>query len=700
MRVPLLVFRCIPAMFFFFCFFFQPDVLLATGAVPRVFIVHSYAPQSLISQPQEEGLARGLAESGFIDGETVEIKRFFMDTKGTYTRPDQIASRGKEALSMIDDFQPDVVITVDDNAARTVMLPLVDSGIPVVFSGINTTPEMYNHTRRFMDSRHHPGHNVTGVYEKLYIEKSMQLMEAVVPDLKKVIFIVDDSPTGNAIKAQIKSELFVYGSNILYSLRQVGTFAEYKKIIRSIDTSEDVGAYFPAALRLTTGPGKVVTGRDIFQWTLSHSHKPAFVANNVMCKLGALGGVAVDFSGMGRQAALKAANILQGGKAGDIAIEDASEYAIAFNIARARELGVRLDPELLSAAAVIYESTELDIAPKTFHVVIVQSEGQGLGSGADAEKGVLAELKSHGFVEGKNIKICRYFMKTRRRYRTPEQIHEQGIAALGKINRADPDLVITLGDIAAKEVMLPLVDSVYPVLFGSTMLPPEWYNKYRKFMKMRSFPGHNVSGVTGEFQYAKSMDFVHVLFPGAKRIVLLHTGDFTWKEDLHSLLQEQIDDCGDKCGFASIQLKEVATVAEFKRLVLKYNTDPKVDIVSAVFPAGLLRDDGTVCPVAEILEWVVSHQLKPDFTFADSWVRYGYLMAAAINFEAMGHQLGRQVLAVLRGHDVGEMSIQSPEDSYLAINRARAARLGIHLPVSILEAADKVYDTMEPEKAH
>ena len=125
-----------------------------------------------------------------------------------------------------------------------------------------------------------------------------------------------------------------------------------------------------------------------------------------------------------------------------------------------------------------------------------------------------------------------------------------------------------------------------------------------------------------------------------------------------------------------------------------------MDIVSTVFPAGLLRDDGTVCPVAEILEWVVSHQLKPDFTFADSWVRYGYLMAAAIDFEAMGHQLGRQVLAVLRGHDVGEMAIQSPEDSYLAINRARAARLGIDLPVSILEAADKVYDTMEPEKAH
>ncbi|RUM36364.1 MAG: hypothetical protein DSY50_02615 [Desulfobulbus sp.] len=701
MEHPSSFFRFYPCALLIVLLFFLPESVFAqTRSLPRVLIIHSYDPKSFISQPQDEGIAQGLAESGFVDGKSVEIKRFFMDTKRTYTRPDQIEARGKQALAMIEDFKPDLVFTVDDNATRTVMLPLVDSDIPVVFSGINAMPEMYNHSRRFMENRTHPGHNVTGVYEKLYIDKSMQLMAEVIRDLKKVVFIVDDSPTGHAIKKQMESELFVYGSDVLYSIYEVGSFTEYKKIIRYIDSNDEIGAYYPAAVRLKTKSGGTVTGRDILHWTLAHSHKPAFASSTLMCRIGAFGGVVVDFSGMGRQAARKGAQILKGTRPGDIAIEDASEFVLAFNIARAKQLGITVEPELLGAAAQLFETMDPDVTPRVFHLVIVQSDDKGCGFGADVEQGMLDELKRHGFIEGKTVKICRFNMKTRQTYRTPKQIHERGLAALKKVYRADPDLVITLGDTAAKEVMLPLVDSSYPVLFGSTMLPPEWYNNYRKFMNNRSNPGHNVSGITGEFQYAKGLKFVKVLFPKAKNIVLIHSGAITWKENFHSLLEQELGDCNSECGFTSIQLKEVSTVREFKELILKYNTDPNVDLVSAVFPAGLTYEDGSVCPVSEIVEWVVAHQTKPDFTFSDSWVRYGYLMAVAIDFEATGHQLGRQVLAVQRGNDPGDMAVQSPEDSYLVINRARAKRLGISLPVSILEAAGKVYDKMEPGKAH
>ncbi|RUM33903.1 MAG: hypothetical protein DSY58_08590, partial [Desulfobulbus sp.] len=160
MEHPSSFFRFYPCALLIVLLFFLPESVFAqTRSLPRVLIIHSYAPKSLISQPQDEGIAQGLAESGFVDGKSVEIKRFFMDTKRTYTRPDQIEARSKQALAMIEDFKPDLVFTVDDNATRTVMLSLVDSDIPVVFSGINAMPEMYNHSRRFMENRTHPGHN-------------------------------------------------------------------------------------------------------------------------------------------------------------------------------------------------------------------------------------------------------------------------------------------------------------------------------------------------------------------------------------------------------------------------------------------------------------------------------------------------------------------------------------------------------------
>ncbi|MEA2114609.1 MAG: ABC transporter substrate binding protein, partial [Thermodesulfobacteriota bacterium] len=500
-----------------------------TAELPRVFIVHSYEPDNFTSKPQDNGLVKGFAEHGFVDGATVTIERFFMDTKRTYTTPEQVQARGREALARIRDLKPDLVITVDDNAARTVMLSLVDSDVPVVFTGINVKPEVYNRGTKFMASRQHPGHNVTGVYEKLYIEKSVQAMKDIIPDLKKIIFIVDSSLTGNAIRQQIESELLAGNSGILYTIRQVSSFDEYKHLIRWINADPETGAYYPMAIRLAAEDGSIVQTSEIMRWTLGHVRKPAMSINYRICKLGSFGGVSVDFTAMGRQAGQKGALILKGQPAGEISIEDAAEYALVFNIARAKQLGVVIAPELLGAADQVYDTMGFAVTPQPFHILIVHSNEKGLGTGTDIEKEVLAELGRNDFVEGNNLKISRFYMQTRRTYRTPEQIYRRGQDALEKVKQLKPDLVIILEDVAAKEVMLPLVDSAYPVLFGGISLSPENYNGTRKFMTSRIHPGHNVSGVTGEYQYEKSLQAVQLAFPEARNVVLITNKGSFWQ---------------------------------------------------------------------------------------------------------------------------------------------------------------------------
>jgi len=84
-----------------------------------------------------------------------EIAEFYMDTKRQKTSQHKQAA-GMAAYQMIVDLQPDVVITSDDNAAKYLIVPyLVDSAIPVVFSGINWTVEEYGF----------PAVNVTGIVE-------------------------------------------------------------------------------------------------------------------------------------------------------------------------------------------------------------------------------------------------------------------------------------------------------------------------------------------------------------------------------------------------------------------------------------------------------------------------------------------------------------------------------------------------------
>ena len=668
--------------------------------LPRIFIVHSYDPENLASNPQDNGLVKGFSDHGFVDGDTVTIERFFMDTKRTYTKPEQVEARGREALARIKAFKPDLVITVDDNAVRTVMLPLVDSDISVVFTGMNNKPEVYNSGSEFMRNRLHPGHNVTGVHEKLYIEKMMQVMGEIVPNLKKVVFIVDDSLTGNAIKKQIEEEFFAANSGVLYTIRKTSSFEEYKQLVRWIDTDPEIGAYYPVTTRLTAGDGSMITTRDIMHWTLGHVRKPALTVNYFMAKLGTIGGLSVDFTAMGRQAAHMGAKILKGQPAGEIAIEDAARYALVFNIARARQLGMVIAPELLGAADQVYDAMELDVAPKPFHILIVQSNEKGLGAGSDIEKELLAELGRNDFVEGDNLKISRFYMKTRRTYITTEQVYRRGQAALEKVEQINPDLVITLDDVAAKEVMLSLVDSSYPVLFGGISLSPERYNATRRFMSGRVHPGHNVSGVTGEYQYEKSMQAVQLAFPEARNVVLITTEGSFWQDGMNKILKGKVAACDRRCNMTSVRIESASTLKEFKRLVLKHNGDSDVDLISAVSPIGLVREDGTVSPLSETLSWLFENQTKPGFTFSDNWVQYGYLIAAAIDFETTGKQLGQQAIRVLRGADPGDLLIQSPAAPYIVVNLARARQLGVELPVGILEAAQKVYHTMEPEKAH
>ena len=165
----------------FLCLFLgsitQP--VLASQDKARVMVVHSYGSNHICGAPQAIGVVAGLAKQGWEEGNNLYLESFYMDTKKTYTTPAAIKQRGKLALDAIDTFGPDVVIVLDDNAIREVMLPLVGNPkISLVFSGMNGQPENYNNKKAFMDSRSAPGSNVTGVYEKLHVYKSLMVMSA------------------------------------------------------------------------------------------------------------------------------------------------------------------------------------------------------------------------------------------------------------------------------------------------------------------------------------------------------------------------------------------------------------------------------------------------------------------------------------------------------------------------------------------
>jgi len=676
---------------FFFLWLFP--LFCSAGNVYKIFIVHSYEAENVCGQPQESGILKGLAEQGFTVGNNLLVERYYMDTKRVHTTPEQIADQGRAALAAIKEWQPDVVVTLDDNAARMVMLPLVDSDVPVVFSGINNTPEWYNSRKQFMNSRKRPGHNVTGVYEKLHMVKSLQVMNAVLPDLKRIVVLVDDSPTGLAMQKQVADELTGKSGDILYSFRQAGDFSEYKRIIRQINSNPAIGSYYPACSKLDDGERGVATVPEIIAWSLSHSTKPAMAVNYSFSRLGLFGGASVNFPAMGRQAALKIAAILSGTRAGNISVENAEDYAIVFNLARARQLGISIPIDLLGAADQVYNTMELGGPILQPQVLIIRSRGKKSDE-ALIERGIFDELEKVGWLAGRTFKVRHHSLRIEN-ISSQEELRKRAARLLDTVYRLKPDVVIVLGDAAASEIMPPLVDSAYPVIFGGVHAPLSYYRRKTSDRK-GLFPGKNVTGVVSAFNYIKTLEALHIMLPDAHRMVVVYSGVWPWLDAIARDFSVKVHTSYRRGGLPDIRFERVTTMEEFQQAIIRLDADPEIDVISAMLPVGLHREDGLAASRQQIFDWLFTHQNKPGFTFSVSGVRRGFLVSAAADPEIIGRQLGHQLIRIFAGDLPGEMPIERPAESGLFLNQARAGQLGIQIPVDIFEAARQVYTTMEP----
>lgn len=334
-----------------------------TQPLKRIYIVQSYEKGHVCGEPQAEGILDALSAAGWITGLNLTVRSFYMDTYRTNASPEAMHEQGLNALQEITDFNPDIVFVLDDAAVAEVMMPLVGrSDIAVVFSGMNGQPEMYNGQKQYLESRSHPGSNVTGVYEKLYAAQALKVMAQALPQLRgaKAVMITDYSPTGNGLTKQFEIELKNV-TDVRWEVRRVRDWAEYMALIETLNNDPEVKTIYPVALTLPVAGGGRYAAAQIYDWTLTHSRKPEMAINYFFARMGLFGGAVVNFGAMGKLVGQKGAKILGGAKPGDLPIEDAPDYAIVFNLKRAKDLGIDIPPRVLAAASAIYKDDLLPL---------------------------------------------------------------------------------------------------------------------------------------------------------------------------------------------------------------------------------------------------------------------------------------------------------------------------------------------------
>ncbi|MCH9670028.1 MAG: hypothetical protein K0U93_01140 [Gammaproteobacteria bacterium] len=134
----------------------------AHAKTAKCLFISSYHQGYAWADGVERGLRTGL-------GERCEIRQFDMDTKRNKSEAYK-ADIGKQVRDLVAQWQPDVVITADDNAAKYVIEPFFrDDDVPFVFCGVNWTAKEYGF----------PYTNVTGMVEVAPIQPMLEKAAAI-----------------------------------------------------------------------------------------------------------------------------------------------------------------------------------------------------------------------------------------------------------------------------------------------------------------------------------------------------------------------------------------------------------------------------------------------------------------------------------------------------------------------------------------
>lgn len=194
--------------------------LLSTQAnANKCLFVSSYHKGYAWSDGVEKGLRKSLSN-------ICTIKQFDMDTKRNRSIG-HIKKSALEARSIIENWQPDVVITADDNAARYLIKEYYrDSDIPFVFCGVNWTAKEYGF----------PYKNVTGIIEIAPIRPLLKQVKQLIPNASTATYIGADTVTENKNYARFEKASNKNGIQITSML--VSTMEEWIDAYRKAQTRD------------------------------------------------------------------------------------------------------------------------------------------------------------------------------------------------------------------------------------------------------------------------------------------------------------------------------------------------------------------------------------------------------------------------------------------------------------------------------
>ncbi len=225
----------------------------------KVFILNSFHeefPSGLV-----KGYIKGINE--IFEKENIDyvVKIYSLDILRKNLAEEEIAV--KEAKALIDEWQPDVLFTTDEDVQKLVVIPYyLNTDLPIVYLSLTKVLPEYG----YIGSK-----NTTGVVENNHFVEAIDYLKALFPSVKKIAVI------GDRVWEQYLNDLRKEEGDIedieFVGWHVTSEFSELKRLVLDYQDKVDAFLFSPAHL-LKDEAGNPVTIHEVTQWIVENSNLP------------------------------------------------------------------------------------------------------------------------------------------------------------------------------------------------------------------------------------------------------------------------------------------------------------------------------------------------------------------------------------------------------------------------------------------
>jgi ABC-type uncharacterized transport system substrate-binding protein len=309
----------------------------APNPMKKVLVVHSYNQKYEWASTISRGIKRI-----FEPEKDITVETFFMDTQNVLSEEKRI-SEGQKAKEIITQWDPDLVITVDDNAQEYVGKFYAGKKRPlIVFCGVSRPIETYGY----------PAENVTGIKEVSTLKKAVDFLDQRITPFKNISIISDNSTLSEYLIPMTRDEITALGKKVVSS-DMAGTFSKWKAAVSSCKKNRS-GAILVVFYNDVKGSdGENISPKEVIKWTAENSMIPVFGLSPDIVDNGALFCVTGSGLEQGQEAAMIALGLMKGKKIMDYPVKTGQRGVVLFNKKTADMLGIRITDDLIKHIDVI-----------------------------------------------------------------------------------------------------------------------------------------------------------------------------------------------------------------------------------------------------------------------------------------------------------------------------------------------------------